>query len=216
MYRARRSLTTVAVLLTACGGQVLDPALPIEAKKDPGTKPKYSFDAEQPAVATDRNPLAIYPTVIDRTVVNPFSQNLAQTFTPTVTAELHFLFLPVACVTDVLLRLQLAKGSPDGPVIWDRNYDPGHAYADGTWVALQIYGGLNLMAGEAIAIILSTTPRPGAAGTTCSIIPGPVGDAYAGGQGFYNNPGFPANYWIPLPDGAPTSNEDLPFRTLVR
>ena len=71
-----------------------------------------------------------------------------------------------------------------------------------------------LAAGSSYALVLSSAPLSGAAETTCSVIRGPAGDSYAGGQGFYNNPGF-LPYWIPLPDGAPTSSQDLPLHLLV-
>ncbi len=76
--------------------------------------------------------------------------------------------------------------------------------------------GIRLRKNRTYAIELSAFPGIGTVGNTCGLAPGPVGDSYSRGQGFFedvptNGPGF-----LPLPGGLPTDQEDLPFRTLVR
>ncbi len=212
---------TAALTLTVGGcGQLPtpveteDPAPLISAKKDPSTRPRLRWDQEQTQLDPALTPLALYPLDPDPASFDPFKQNLAQTFTPSADVSLEYLYLPVACAANVLVRIQIREGAPDGTLVWDRNYDPLRHFADGTFVAFQIYGGLSLTGGETYAIVLSSRPRPSATATTCSIIKGAPGDTYAGGQGFQNNPGF-SPYWIPFAI-FPGAADDLPFRTLVR
>lgn len=220
MPRLPLALTAALILtLGACGElptpvEPEDPAPVISAKKDPSTRPRLRFDQEQILLDPALTPLALYPLDPDPASFDPFKQNLAQTFTPSGDVTLHNLYLPVACAVDVLVRIQIRAGGPEGAVVWDRNYDPLRQFADGTFVSFQIYGGLPLTGGATYAIVLSSRPRPGATESTCSIIKGAPGDTYAGGQGFQNNPGF-SPYWIPFSTFAGAA-DDLPFRTLVR
>ena len=173
----------------------------------------------QSSTHNNAGPLALYPLDADRTVFGPFKQNLAQTFQPAADADLRYVSFPVACATDVLLRLQIRSGGPDGTLLWDRSYDVLHGVADGLFIPVQIYGGLSLTGGTTYAFVLSSDPRPKATEQTCSILPGPFGDSYAGGQAFMNNPGF-VPYWVDLLvtdlSGVSAIVGDLPFETLVR
>jgi len=173
----------------------------------------------QKSLHKNAGPLALYPLDTSPGVYDPYKQNLAQTFHTSADASLEYAYFPVACVRDVLLRLQIRTGGPTGPVIWDRNYDVLHTVADGTWIAFQIYGGLPLRGRRAYSFVLGTAPRSGAAGNTCSILPGPFGDPYPGGQAFMNNPGY-TPYWVDalLTDlgGVSAIMGDLPFATRIR
>lgn len=173
----------------------------------------------QTSTHKNAGPLALYPLDTSPGAYDPYKQNLVQTFRTSATASLEYAYFPVACVEDVLLRLQVRVGGPSGRVIWDRNYDVLHTVADGTWIAFQIYGGLRLAGGRTYSFVLSTRPRKGASGETCSILPGPFGDSYRGGQAFMNNPGY-TPYWVDvlLTDLGGTSAimGDLPFATLLR
>jgi hypothetical protein len=216
------ALLTFAV---ACA-DVADPVAPDDssqfapaAKSDPNTKNNLSPGPGQPVVNGNLNPLAIYPLDPDRTVFDPFKQNLAQTFMATTTATLRYVELPLACAVDVLARIQILAGGPDGTLLFDRNYDVLKSFQDGTFTSFQIYGGVSLTAGTTYAIVMSSFPRASATAQTCSIVPGPVGDSYADGVGYANNPGF-TPYWIPIVvqivPGTVVTVGDLPFRTLVR
>jgi hypothetical protein len=170
--------------------------------------------AEQPVTDVTVSPLALYPLDAAPGVFDPYKENVAQTFAATADATLRYVSLPVACASNVLLHLEVRAGGPDGAVLNAGSYDLGHYFADGTFIQFQMTPPVPLAAGSSYALVLSSAPLSGAAETTCSVIRGPAGDSYAGGQGFYNNPGF-LPYWIPLPDGAPTSSVDLPFQLLV-
>lgn len=187
--------------------------------RDPALRPVLVFDQEQVALHEDLIPLALYPLDPDPATFDPFKQNLAQTFTPSRDVRLEYLYMPIACATGVLARIQVretdANGLPVGPVLWDRSYDPGKFFADGEFIGFQIYGGLHLSGGAVYALVLSSNPTGATQETTCSIIRAPGGDLYEGGTGFQNQPGFPDNYWVPL-FLPPDETNDLPFRTLVR
>lgn len=173
----------------------------------------------QTSTHDNAGPLALYPLDASPGTFDPYKQNLAQTFQLSADASLRYVSLPVACAADVLLRLQIRSGGPSGPVLWDRNYDVLHGVADGLFIPLTIYGGLDLAGGTTYALVLSTDPRRIATEETCSILPGPFGDSYGGGQAFMNNPGF-TPYWVDLlmTDLAGVSGivGDLPFEMLLR
>lgn len=65
------------------------------------------------------------------------------------------------------------------------------------------------------AFELSSIPSPDGAQQTCGIAAGPVGDSYARGRGSFRDP-INGSAYLPLPNGAPADEEDLPFRILAR
>jgi hypothetical protein len=207
-----RALALATVVLGACAEPVRPGPAGPNFKTDPAGLPRHFFDQQQPLVDAGITPLALYPLDPDSTEFGVFKQNLAQTFTPEAAVELRYLYLPIACESGVLARIQLRRDGPTGFLLWDRAYDPDKFIADGEFLAFQIYGGLRLDGGVTYAFVLSALPT--GSGTTCSIISAPPGDSYAGGQGFVNNPGF-SPYWTPL-STFPSGPADLPFRTLVR
>lgn len=163
---------------------------------------------QQPTVDLSRGfTYAIYPPGI--------GQNLVQTFTPASNEWLGHVQLPIGCATGVGLHLRIREGI-GGPIISDRIAVGLPNVVDGTLYAFQVYTaatdprGIRIYHGRTYAIELSAHPSGGAE-NSCGIAPGPAGDSYSGGQGWYedvpiNGPGF-----LPLPAG-----EDLPFITLVR
>ncbi len=146
-------------------------------------------------------------------------QNLVQTFSPTRKHRIFFLELPVGCSPGVLLNVRLRQGI-GGPILFEGNaVVPGPV--DGTFQTIQVADvvtshGIKLKKNRTYAIELNAFPGVGAADTTCGIAPGPVGDSYSRGQGFYEDVPANGSGFLPLPNGAPTDQEDLPFRTLVR
>ena len=205
-----RQAWTGLILLSACA----DPAAPPDPlfRPDPADKSRYTVDQSQDVIDEGILPYALYPLDPDRSVLLPMKQNLAQTFTAGVTGRMDYVYLPIACAEGVNFRLQIRAGDPDGALLYDRQYNPSKPFADGAFLSMQIYGGVSVTASSVYALVLSSFPVSGS-DFSCSIIAGPLGDPYAGGAGYQNNPGFPLNYWTPIGD---FGRDDLPFVTLVR
>ena len=145
-------------------------------------------------------------------------QILAQTFSPTKNRKLGFLEVPVRCTADVLLNVKIRDGL-GGPILYEANVAGLTGPVDGTFELIQVYDpatskGIKVRKNRTYAIVLEAFPDPTIPNNpnrTCGMAPGPAGDSYARGQGYYedvptNGPGF-------LALGA---GEDLPFVTLVR
>ena len=160
---------------------------------------------------TSIRPFALYPLDLDRATAGEAKRNLAQTFTAGATGMLDAVHLPIACVEGVQFRLQLRIGDPDGPLLYDRRYQPA-THGKGGFLNLPVFGGVLIREGTVYALVLSSAPVIGA-GATCSIAAGPEGDPYAPGHAFQNVPGATADYWAPL---SASGRDDLPFRTVMR
>lgn len=184
-----------------------DPPLSLELVAAP-----FLPGEQQPTAALTRNPLAIYPMGA--------GQNLAQVFRPTTTQSLGYLELPVGCAAGVLLNVKIRRGL-DGPILYEVNVAGLPQVVDGSFQLIQVYNpavhgrGILLEGGRSYSFHLAAFPGPGALARTCGIPQGPAGDSYSRGRGFYRDP-INGPSFLPLPNGAPTDNEDLPFRTLVR
>ena len=145
-------------------------------------------------------------------------QNLAQTFTATSNQWLGYLELPVGCADGVLLNVQIRDGL-GGAILYEANV-AGLSGGVSTWKLIQVYDaatsrGIRLRKNQQYSIQLAAFPGPDATENTCGIARGPAGNSYSGGRAYYQDPiNGPA--FIPLPNGEPTDDEDLPFITLVR
>ena len=200
MKRSRGMLMIVALCITSC------------ARLPTGGAPASKPGERQPRTDLARNTLAIYPA--------GEGQVLAQTFRPRTRQTLSFLEIPVACTDGVLLNVKIRRGLT-GPVLYESNHSGLTGTVDGVFDLLQVFdpamsSGIELERNVDYAFELSAFPGPGATERTCGLAQSPAGDSYPRGKGYYqdhpiNGPGF-----LPLPDGAPGGNEDLPFRTLVR
>jgi hypothetical protein len=208
----RRPVVLASALVAALGCSET-PTSPAPGQLAPSLKISRPFlpGEQQPSVDLDRGTLAIYPEME--------GQNLTQTFTPPTTQLLGYLQLPVGCVAGVLLNVKIRAGV-GGAILYEANRVGLPEVVDGTFQSFQVYDaatsqGIKLKRGRAYAIELAAFPGPEAAGTTCGLARGPVGDSYTGGRGFYRDP-INGTDWLPLPSGLATDQEDLPFVTLVR
>lgn len=206
-----------ALTLFACA----DPASPLVEPQD--TPPALTGGAalaraarpflpgeQQPVVQLDRGSLAILPSGV--------GQVLRQTFRPTRTERLGYLELPVACSPGVLLNVKIRNQA--GRVLSEVNVVDLAGSIDGVFDLIQITdltasAGVRLVANQRYSFELAAFPAPGATQNTCAIARGPAANSYRRGRGFYQDPINGAAF-LPLPNGAPGDNEDLPFRTLVR
>jgi hypothetical protein len=157
-------------------------------------------------IADPSRPLAIYPAGL--------GQNLAQTFTAGLKGDLAYVWMPIACASGSLVKIQIRQGGPTGRVVSDYNYDPAHTVQDGTFLNFQVYPYVPTAPGTRYAIVLSSVAGSGSKGTpTCSIASGPKGDPYMGGGAYYEDIPVNGPGWVPLPD--PRLHGDLPFVTMV-
>ena len=150
-------------------------------------------------------------------------QNLAQTFSPRKNQKLGYLELPVGCTADVLLNVKIREGDPGtGTLLYDVNVAGLPEVVDGDFELIQVYdpatsNGIKIRKNRTYAFELAAFPaNPNIPFPTCGMAPGPAGNSYTRGQGYYedvptNGPGF-----LPLPTGSAGDDEDLAFITRVR
>lgn len=207
-------LAASSIALAACSDAIVSPEAPADAGVSPepgvsaGVVTRVFVDGEkQPLVELKRGfTYAIYPSGVGQTLI--------QTFTPTDKQWLGYIDLAVGCSAGVFLEIRVREGI-GGPVIAAATATGLPTIVDGTFTRLQVYDmlidprGVKLKQDRTYAIELEAFPTAGAAGNTCGLAPGPGGDSYARGDGYYedipiNGPGY-----LPL-------GEDLPFVTRVR
>jgi hypothetical protein len=135
-----------------------------------------------------------------------------RTFTVSSNRRMTHIEMPIACAAGALLNLQVREG---GPIISEGNAIVTHAVADGTFLVFEVVGHPKLGKRHTYAFVLAAFDTTNPATETCAIVPGPIGDSYADGRGWYRDP-INGSAWLPLPDGAAASNEDLPFRITLR
>lgn len=208
----RRPVVLASALVAALGCSEA-PTSPAPGRMAPsfGISRPFLPGEQQPSVDLKRGTLAIYPELA--------GQNLTQTFTPSSNQRLGYLQLPVGCVAGVLLNVKIRAGV-GGAILAEVNRAGLPEVVDGTFQQIQVYNaatsqGIKLKGGRAYAFELAAFPGPDAAGTTCGLARGPVGDSYTRGRGFYRDP-INGTAWLPLPSGLATDQEDVPFATLVR
>jgi hypothetical protein len=174
----------------------------------------YTPHEQQPVATVATGTLALYPV--------GEGQNLAQTFTPTENQWLGYLELPVGCTAGTLLNVRIREGL-GGVVLFESNVAGLPEVVDDTFHLIQVFDpavsseGIRLQMDRQYAFELAAFAGPGSPDpATCGMAKGPAGDSYAGGQGWYVDlSGGPTPY-LPLPDGAPGDDVDLPFVTLSR
>jgi hypothetical protein len=172
----------------------------------------YAPGESQPVADVNLGTWAIYPVGV--------GQVLAQTFTPDSNEWLGYLQLPVGCSADVLLNVKIREGL-GGTVLYEVNIAGLPTSVSNTLQLIQVYDpdeskkGIKLRKGREYAFELAAFPRPGASGLTCGIAKGPASNSYAGGRGYFQDSRNGTTF-LPLPNGAATDDEDLPFITLVR
>lgn len=196
----RRTFTfpLIAVLMAACGREPTAPS--------PGT-PSFSRVAvdQSQSVADAAAPFTF-------AIGGPSAQVLAQTFTAGASAKLRQVDLPVACDAGALVLevRDVAGGVPGTTVLASESYaaatfapfTPGVA----TFATLRVAPAPTLVAGTRYALVLSDPTG------SCGILPGPVGDPYAGGSALVLD-AFTGN-WQALSIG--NDRDDLPFVTYVQ
>ncbi len=223
MLRARRvalgsSLLLSATLVAACDDAPTAIATETEianaALLSRGLPSRPFLPRDQQPIAVPGNTWALYPA--------GEGQHLAQTFTPDRGGWLGYFMLPIGCTEGVLLNIKLREGL-NGPIIAEVNVADLPTVVDNSFQLIQIWNpashplGIRVNAGVTYAIELAAFPAtPEQENRTCGMSKGPEEDSYVGGRGYYKDTTNPAATFIPLPDGNPTSDSDLPFITLVR
>ena len=203
-------------LLASCAEPATGPSVSedLEPAFRRGTHgPPFTAGEQQPTVDVARGfTHAIFPA--------GDGQVLAQTFSPPKNRKLGFIELPVGCSADVLLNVKIREGI-GGPILYEANVAGLLGPVDGHFELIQVYdpatsNGIKIRKNLTYAFELAAFPAdPANPSPTCGLAPGPAGNSYDRGQGFFQDPiNGPA--FLPLPNGAPSDDEDLPFVILVR
>jgi len=138
-------------------------------------------------------------------------QKLAQVFTAGRGGRLTHVTLPIGCQPTEVLRVSIQEttaGVPNGNILSDLSLPgtifPPTAPSPGVGFRIvELRRRPRLLAGQQYAIVLE------AGSVSCYVYPGPVGDSYPAGSGYFdarpNGPG-----WLPI-----LPNNDLPFQTFM-
>ena len=203
------ALVVSATMIAACAESPIAPA-PHGGTATASARP--FLPGEQQPIAVSGETWTFHPA--------GSGQILAQTFTPDGNQWLGYLELPVGCADGVLLNVKIRDGL-SGPILYEANVSGLPQAIDGAFQLIQAFDpavtrhGIRLRKNHEYAFELAAFPGPTATETTCGIAKGPAGSSYAGGRAYFQDPvNGPA--FLPLPNGAPTDDTDLPFRTLVR
>jgi hypothetical protein len=195
----RRSsiITMTALLAAACGRESVAPF----------AAPSFL------RVAVDQSqPVADAAATFTFAIGGPSAQVLAQTFTAGASGKLRQVDLPVACDAGALVLQvrDVTGGVPGTTVLATETYDattfapftPGVA----TFASLRLAPAPTLAAGTTYALVVSDPTG------SCGILPGPVGDPYAGGTAWVLDAA--TGNWQPLSLG--NNRDDLPFVTYLQ
>jgi len=166
--------------------------------------------ADPPITVLDQVQGVIDDTVGGLAVGGESDQRLAQTVTVGVSGRLVGVMLPIACESGrLVMEIRDVVGGEPGTNVLARTRIPAGRVPNlgPTFQNVPVRGAVSFTAGDEFAVVLDN-PTGG-----CGIFRGPVGDSYAGGQGFFealpNPPG-----WVPFSETE--SRLDLPFMTVVR
>ncbi|MCC7241252.1 MAG: hypothetical protein IT180_04960 [Acidobacteria bacterium] len=161
-------------------------------------------DQSSPAAATDDVPFTW-------AIGGGSGQVLFQTVTAGIRGWLREIRVPLACA-DGVLRIEIrdvdpATGEPGTTVRRARNFAARRFDGPVTdeFQVLGVFPPLRMTPGDQFAFVLSNATG------SCGVWPGPVGDPYAGGGGWF----FAAPNTTIAPLGLGTGREDLPFETVV-
>ncbi len=141
-------------------------------------------------------------------------QIIAQVFTPSFGDKVGAVAISAACApaSDLVVEIrELSGGLPTGALLAEE-FVPGSSLVPlgppGVFNAIAIRPSARLTVGTPYALVLRAPTG------SCGAWPGPVGDPYAGGDGFAFGSAEPGAVWVPLSLG--TNRADLPFRTYMK
>lgn len=140
------------------------------------------------------------------------NQLVAQLFTSGVTGKMRELEVPVACADGMLVAeiRDVVAGLPGTMVIRSETFDPSDltTFIPGvaTFSVLPFRPSPDLVAGTQYAMVFDNPTG------SCGMLPGPLGDPYAGGDGYAFDD--VNGQWVPIELG--TGRFDIPFYTYVR
>lgn len=162
-------------------------------------------DQEQPFVAG---------TVGGVAVGGFYDQKVAQVVTPGVDGRLAAVAMPVVCEASSTLEVEIqgvTAGVPDGSILARFSVQgselPSSYPAPPAMRQLELPTAIEQSAGAPFAIVLDS---PG----DCGMFRGPVGDSYAGGNGYFDSRPNPVGVWVCMCEFA-GERFDFPFRTFV-
>jgi len=160
--------------------------------------------------AIDQSQPVIDSTVGGLAIGGNSTQKLAQTVTVGLAGRLAGMYLPIDCESGrLVIQIRDLNGNEPGDVVLtQRRIRAARLGAVGpVFRFFRIGGGLSFAAGDRFALVL-TNPRG-----TCAIFQGPLGDSYAGGEGFFDALPNPAG-WVPFSDTE--TRLDLPMMTVMQ
>jgi hypothetical protein len=159
------------------------------------------LDQIQPIIDSSAGALAIGGTS---------EQRLMQTLTVGVSGTWTGVYLPITCPSGkVVIDVHPLTAGVVGPSIKRKAFRTGSdPEIIGRFRLFSLGTGLTVTVGQEYALVLANT------GGECSISSGPIGNPYAGGEGYFealpNPPGF-----VPF-SSFPDARRDLPFQTVIR
>jgi hypothetical protein len=164
-------------------------------------------DQQQPIIDQAAGALGIFQTP----TTGGSGQTLVQTVTAGTTGSLDSVWLPVQCASgDLVVQIQGLDGSgePNGVVYASQIVSsmsfPQFGVNPPSFRQIAFSSPASFNSGDQFAIVINS---PG----SCDIFKGPLGDPYAGGEGFFDS--RPPSLLQPLfNDGG---RDDLPFQTVV-
>ncbi len=145
-------------------------------------------------------------------------QKLAQVVTVGVSGFLTEVRFPIACHSaDLIIDIEgVTDGRPNGIVLNSETFAGVELPAFGpdpvSFRAFSFARPTLFSAGDRFAIVLKSTGTTAFEG--CGLFQGPLGDSYAGGDGFFDARPNPEGRWVCLCDFA-GGRFDLPFQTVV-
>jgi len=201
-----RKLAAVASIVVLGSGCARDAGLGLPAA------PSFRGGLPGGALLDQSQPTADAAAPFTFAIGGPSGQVLAQVVTAGVSGKLRQVDLPVACESGALVLevRNVGGGAPGATVLASESYaassftpfTPGVA----SFASLRIMPAPVIAAGTSFAIALSNPTG------SCGILPGPVGDPYAGGTALVFDPAF--GVWNPLSIG--NDRDDLAFFTYVQ
>jgi hypothetical protein len=195
----RLALTGIPTLLlaAACGREAVAPLAALSFTRVAVDQSQPTADAAAPFTFA---------------IGGPSAQVLAQTFTAGASAKLRQVDLPVACdAGSLVLEVRDVSGGVPGATVLATETFAASTFAPftpgvATFASLRISPAPTLAAGTSYALVLSDPTG------SCGILPGPVGDSYAGGTALVLD--LATGNWQPLSLG--NDRDDLPFVTYVQ
>jgi hypothetical protein len=165
--------------------------------------------AEAQSAVIDQIQSAIDRTAGSLGIGGPNEQQLAQVVTVGVEGELTGVYLPIACSDGrLIIEIRDLDGDAPGTTVLRRRVFRASRIPPLGFVHI-LFGlgrGLFFVPGDRFAIVLRNTTG------SCGIAPGPEGDLYARGEGFFDARPNPPG-WVPFSETE--TRLDLPFMTVM-